>query len=62
MKKARFELLEPLCEYRDPKEVAKIAFKSADESVKAMKEMGFETDFLETVILNDSEYHRKDVC
>lgn len=45
----------------DPIDVAKMAFQFSDQSIKELRELGIEIDFFETIILNDKEYHRKDL-
>lgn len=61
MKKIRCESLEYLCGRMDPIDVAKMAFQFSDQSIKELRELGIEIDFFETIILNDKEYHRKDL-
>lgn len=59
MKKMRLELLEHLCAFSDPKQVAKLGFRLIDEQVKNLREIGIEVDFPEIVILNGIEYERE---
>lgn len=36
------------------------AFKELDFQVMELRDLGIKTDFIETIIFEDKEYHRKD--
>lgn len=40
--------------------VVLMAFYLADESIRNLRKIGIETDFIETIILNEKKYKRKD--
>jgi len=61
MKKMRLESLEHLLAYRDPIEVARMGFQLADQSVRDLRKIGIETDFIQTLILADREFDREEV-
>lgn len=60
MKKIRVESLEHLMDGTNENEVVLMAFCLCDQSVRDLRKIGIETDFIETIILNDKEYHRRD--
>ncbi len=60
MKKMRIESLEHLVGTAKEEEIVRMGFQLSDQTVREMRQMGIETDFLETLILLDREYHRKD--
>ena len=59
MKKMRIESLEHLMDETNEKEVVLMAFFLADKSVRDLREIGIETGLIETIILKDKEYQRK---
>ena len=60
MKKMRLESLEQLITDTNENDIVIMAFRLIDQSVKDLRKIGIETDFIDTIILNDKEYHRKD--
>lgn len=56
----RLETLEPLMDETNEDEVVLMAFYLADKSTRDLRNIGIETDFVETIILKDKEYQRKD--
>ena len=61
MKKMRIESLEYLLETMDPIEVARMGFRLADQSVRDLRKIGLETDFIEVLILSEREFTREEV-
>jgi len=59
VKKMRIESLEHLMDETNEKEVVLMAFFLADKSVRDLREIGIETGLIETIILKDKEYQRK---
>lgn len=55
----RIESLEHLMDETNEKEVVLMAFFLADKSVRDLREIGIETGLIETIILKDKEYQRK---
>ncbi len=60
MKKMRLESLEHLVGKNNENEIVRMGFQLSDQSVRDLRKVGIEMDFLETLILLDKEYHRKD--
>ncbi len=60
LKKMRLETLEHLMDETNEDEVVLMAFYLADKSTRDLRNIGIETDFVETIILKDKEYQRKD--
>lgn len=58
--KMRLESLEHFVRDDNENEIAKLGFLQIDQSVRDLRKIGIETDFIETLILNGKEYHRKD--
>ena len=60
MKKMRLESLEHLIDDANENQIIALGFHLADQSVRDLRKIGVESDFIEILILKDKEYHRKD--
>ncbi len=60
MKKMRLDSLALYLIMYPEKEALTRAFKVLDFQTITLRDLGIETDFVETIIFEDKEYHRKD--